>query len=139
MDHLRLRKITNAYQDIQLFDLGLNENGKGPYLVRQVGYPPGSTEMKVDPYILQNDGVWIISYHFATLPPAEQTKRLFQSRRELIKLLEKIGAHEVECIDTLPEGLSSDEVLRRYKENAARLLRHVARDQAQCVVAPTRK
>jgi hypothetical protein len=122
-----------------MFNLGMNEDGKGPYLVRQVGYPPGSTEMKVDPYILQNDGVWIISYHFATLPKEEQTKRLFQSRRGLIKLLEEIGAHEVECIDTLPEGLSNDEVLRRYKENAARLFRHVARDQAECIVAPTKK
>ena len=139
MDHLRLRKLTNAYQDIQLFDLELNESGKGPYLVRQVGYPPGYTEMKVDPYILQNDGVWIISYHFATLPPAEQRKRLFQSRRELIELLEKIGAREVECIDTLPEGLSNEEVLRRYKENAARLFRHIARDKAECIVIPPKK
>ena len=134
MDHLRLRKLTNAYQDVQMFNLGLNEGGKGPYLVRQVGYPPGSREMKVDPYILQNDGVWLISYHFATLDPAEQARRLFQSRRELIKLLEALGSREVECISTLPEGLSNDEILRRYKESGARFFRLVSRDQAQRIV-----
>ena len=139
MDHLRLRKLTNAYQDLQMFDLEMNENGKGPYLVRQIGYPPGSTDMKVDPYILQNDGVWIISYHFATLPPAEQSKRLFQSRRELIELLEKIGSRDVECVNTLPEGLSNDEILRRYKENAARLFRHVARNKAERIETPPNK
>lgn len=134
MDHHRLRKLTNAYQDVQMFDLGLNEGGKGPYLVRQSGYPPGSAEMKVDPYILQNDGVWIISYHFATLPAEEQEKRLFQSRREVIKLLEMIAARDVEYIDTLPEGLSNEEVLRRYKESGARFFRLVSRDQAQRIV-----
>lgn len=134
MDHLRLRKLTNAYQDVQLFDLGLNEDGRGPYLVRQVGYPPGSLEMKVDPYILQNDGVWLISYHFATLPQEEQEQRLFQSRRELIKLLETMASRDVECIDTLPEGLSNEEILRRYKEFGSRLLRHVSREKAQRIV-----
>ena len=134
MDHLRLRKLTNAYQDVQLFDLGLNEDGHGPYLVRQVGYPPGSLEMKVDPYILQNDGVWLISYHFATLPQEEQEQRLFQSRRELIKLLETMASRDVECIDTLPEGLSNEEILRRYKEFGSRLLRHVSREKAQRIV-----
>lgn len=137
MDHLRLRQLTNAYQDVEMFNLGINENGKGPYLVRQVGYPPGSVDLKVDPYILQNDGVWILSYHFATLPEDEQHKRLFQSHRELIELLEKIGARDVACISTLPEGLSNTEILRRYRESGARLLRHVSRNKAERIVPPT--
>jgi hypothetical protein len=138
MDHLSLRKLTNAYLDLQLFNLEWYDTGKGPYLVRLVGYPPGSTEMKVDPYILQNDGVWIISYHFATFTPEEQEARLFKTRRQLIELLDAIGGKDVLCISTLPEGLSDEEILRRYREYGRRTFRNLLDEHAQCIVPPSK-
>jgi hypothetical protein len=136
MDHLLLRKLTNAYQDIELYNLGFNENHKGPYLVRQVGYPPGDPAMNVDPYILLNNGVWLLAYHFATFSPAEQDNHLFQSRRQLVELLEVIGSRDVQCVSTLPAGLSDDEILRRYRAYGRRLLEHLQRSNAQCILPP---
>lgn len=134
MDHLVLRKLTNAYQDLELYNLGFNENGKGPYLVRQVGYPPGDRAMNVDPYILLNNGVWLLAYHFATFSPAEQDKHLFQSRRQLVELLDIIGSQDVRCVSSLPEGLSDEEILRRYRAYGQRLLAHLKGSKVQCVL-----
>lgn len=137
MDHLVLRKLTNAYQDIELYNLAFNDNHKGPYLVRQVGYPPGDRAMNVDPYILLNNGVWLLAYHFATFSPAEQDKHLFQSRRQLVELLGIIGARDVHCISTLPEGMSDDEIMRRYRAYGRRILEHLRAANAQCIL-PTK-
>lgn len=137
MDHLNLRKLTNAYQDLELYNLAFNANHKGPYLVRQVGYPPGDPALKVDPYILLNNGVWLLAYHFATFSPQEQDEHLFQSRRQLVELLGVVGAREVQCISTLPDGLSDDEILRRYRAYGRRVLEHLRSANAQCIL-PTK-
>ena len=122
-----LRKLTNSYHDVQLFNLGWHEDGKGPYLVRQLGYLPGDAAMEVKPFVLMPDGTWLLSYHLACLPEQEQEKRLFQSMTEVVEVLERIGSRDVQAVATLPEGVSPEEALRRYESTMSRMLRNMKR------------
>ena len=107
-----MKKLTNAYRDLEMINLSLGPGGKGPYLVRQLGYAPSDQTFTDKPFILQTDGTWILSYHFACLPEAEQEKRLFSSIEEMTSMIETIGSEDPVVIDYLPEGVTNEEALR---------------------------
>ncbi len=118
-------KLTNSYHDVRLFNLRWAPGGKGPYIIRQLGYAPGDPAMDVKPFILQPDGTWLLSYHLACLPEHEQEKRLFHTMAEVVDVLDRIGSRKVRAIDTLPDGVSPEEALQCYKNTTARLIQHM--------------
>ena len=108
-------KLTNSYQKIKMFNLHLADDGKGPFILAQDGYAPDDETLTTRPFLLRNDGTWVLSYHFACLPKKEQWRFAFESMVEVVKILEEIGRQDVRAIWTLPDGISPEEALRRYK------------------------
>ena len=79
-----MKKLSNSYRDLEMVNLSWGPGGKGPYLVRQLGYAPADQTFTEKPFVLQKDGSWLLSYHLACLPEAEQEKRLFSSIAEMV-------------------------------------------------------
>ena len=102
-----MRILTNAYQDCELLNLGFNKNGRGPYVIRQDGIPPGSQE---DRFLLRKDGTWVLNITVYTLSEKEQEQFIFQDAAELYATVEKLyGKPVVEA--ALPPGKSRAELL----------------------------
>ena len=108
-------KLTNSYGKVRMYNLHLAEDRKGPYILAQVGYAPDDETLTTRPFLLRNDGTWVLSYHFACLPEKEQWDFAFKSMADVVKMLEELGRSDVRAIWSLPEGISSEEALRRYK------------------------
>jgi hypothetical protein len=107
----------------EVMNLGWGPHGHGPYLVRQHGYPPGSTDMRVQPFILQRDGRWLLNLVFATLPEQEQEAQLFHDLANLSSFLDQQASQPMLADDTLPAGMSFDEMQRRFENCTHRILR----------------
>lgn len=67
-----MRALNNSTGDVEIVNLGYAENGKGPYFVRQDGYPPQTNNFKAERFILLSDGTWMLNLKFMALPEAEQ-------------------------------------------------------------------
>ena len=107
----------------EVMNLGWAANGHGPYLVRQHGYPPGSTDMQVQPFILQRDGCWLLNLVFATLPEEEQEAQLFHDLAALMGFIDRLAATEVRAETALPSGMTQAELLHRFENCTHRILR----------------
>ena len=73
--------LSNDPARCEVMNLAWGPNGHGPYLVRQEGYEPGSSTFKMQRFILQKDGRWLLNLAFVMLPEAEQEAQLFQNIR----------------------------------------------------------
>ena len=125
------KPLTNSFLDTVYVNLGLNETGRGPYVIRQEGYPPNSVDMEVDRYILMKDGTWVLNYVLSALPEPEADTVLFDSIDEALKLLESIAGHDVKCRTDPPEGISLEQAIDMYEREMPALLQRImkARDE----------
>ena len=130
----QMKKLTNSHHDFHMINLSWGSGGKGPYLVRQVGYVPSDETLTDKPFMLQKDGSWILTYHIACLPEDEQEKRLFSSIDEMFAVIDQIGIQEVVVIDCLPEGVTDEEALRRYKSSMTRMLQRMRESKAEAIL-----
>ena len=90
-----MSKITNSSEHCELLNLGTGPNGRGPFLLRQEGYPPGSTTFNVDRYLLRHDGTWVLNLAVFPLPDAEKEKFFFQTSADAMKVLDGLAGEPV--------------------------------------------
>lgn len=115
--------ISNDIQRCEVMNLAWASDGHGPYLIRQEGYPPSSTDFKPQRYLLQKDGRWLLNLAFGLLSEAEQEAQLFHSLKEVLLLLDRIASHPVRIDQALPPHIQSDEILRQFEQCTHRILR----------------
>ena len=107
----------------EVLNLAWGSNGHGPYLVRQEGYEPGSSNFIMQRFILQKDGRWLLNLAFVMLPEAEQEAQLFHSLTEVLKLLDELGSKPVRASADLPAGANAEEILAHFEQCTHRILR----------------
>jgi hypothetical protein len=81
----------------EVMNLAWGANGHGPYLVRQEGYEPGSSTFKMQRFILQKDGHWLLNLAFVMLTEAEQEAQLFHSLTEVLQIFESLRPPPCRC------------------------------------------
>ena len=114
--------ISNDHSRCEMLNLGSAPNGRGPFAIRQVGSPPGSMTLQEDPYLLRNDGTWVINLAVFSLPEEEQQRFFYSTAADVIKALDNLpGSPVVE--GGLPDGVSREEALAGLETTASRLLR----------------
>lgn len=115
--------LTNDPDACELLNLGWGPGGHGPYLVRQEGYAPGSTQFQKDFFILQKNGRWLINLAFVMLPEAEQERQLFHSSAEVIECFEELRIKPVEADASIPADANASEIMAHFENCANRILR----------------
>jgi hypothetical protein len=101
--------LANDYTRCELINLGYDSDGRGPYVIRQEGYPPNSMVFEVDRYYLRRDGTWLINLAVFALPEKEKEDFVYETVEAVIVLLEGLtGEPAVEY--RLPEGKSIAEL-----------------------------
>ncbi|QIF03247.1 hypothetical protein [Roseimicrobium sp. ORNL1] len=101
--------LANDYTRCELINLGYDSDGRGPYVIRQEGYPPNTMTFEVDRYYLRRDGTWLINLAMFALPEKEKDDFVYESVEAVIVLLEGLtGEPSVEY--HLPEGKSIPEL-----------------------------
>jgi len=116
-----MRALKNSIQEVEIVNLGYAENGKGPYFVRQDGYPPQTTDYKDERFILLSDGTWMLNLKFMALPEPEQEKHLLSSIREIYDRLQVVAGTPVVADATLPEGQTQEQLMREIEATAGRI------------------
>ena len=101
-----MRTVANDYRDCELLNLGTNANGHGPYVIRQVGVPPGSSSSQEDRFLLRKDGTWVLDVTAFTLP---EEQFVFQNAAELYATVQELVGNPV-VEDKLPPGKSRAEL-----------------------------
>lgn len=115
--------LSNDPARCEVMNLGWGTGGHGPYLVRQEGYELGSSTFKMQRFILQKDGRWLLNLAFVMLPEAEQEAQLFHSLTEVLKLLDELGSKPVRASTDLPAGANAEEILAHFEQCTHRILR----------------
>jgi hypothetical protein len=101
--------IANDYQRCELINLGYGPNGRGPYVIRQEGYPPGSLTFELDRYYLRSDGTWLINLAMFALPEKDKSHFVYTSVEDVVSLFEGLtGSPTVES--HLPPDKSIEEL-----------------------------
>ena len=119
----------------EVLNLGYGPGGHGPYLVRQEGYAPGSTDFKPQRFLLQRDGRWLLNLAFVMLPEAEQEAQLFHSLAEVGAFLDARSAGPVVADARLPAGADPADILAHFQTCTRHLLRGL-RDGAVVPLPP---
>ena len=97
--------ISNNYNQCQLLNLGYGPGGRGPFIVRQDGTPPGSTTFGTERFLLRKDGTWVLNLAVFALPEKEKEQFLYNTSAEAIQLLD--GLRGEPLVETgLPQGTS---------------------------------
>ncbi len=115
--------LSNDPARCEVMNLAWGTNGHGPYLVRQEGYEPGSSTFKMQRFILQKDGRWLLNLAFVMLPEAEQEAQLFHSLTEVLQMFESLSSRPVSAHAHLPAGANADEILAHFEQCTHRILR----------------
>ena len=115
--------LSNDPARCEVMNLGWGTGGHGPYLVRQEGYELGSSTFKMQRFILQKDGRWLLNLAFVMLPEAQQEAQLFHSLTEVLKLLDELGSKPVRASTDLPAGANAEEILAHFEQCTHRILR----------------
>ncbi len=115
--------LSNDASRCEIMNLAFSQQGHGPYLIRQEGYPPGSNDFKPQRYLLQKDGRWLLNLAFVLLPEAEQETQLFHSLKEVLTLLDQLAAQPVRADSTLPQDTTPEEVMAQFERCTHRILR----------------
>jgi hypothetical protein len=120
-----MKVLTNHYSDCELLNLGYNPNGRGPYVVRQDGTPPGTVARQEDRFFLRKDGTWVVNFAAFVLPAKEQEENFLYANLEeaLTTLQNLIGKPLVE--GKLPEGKSRAEMLAGLESTKDRLFSRI--------------
>ena len=107
----------------EVMNLAWAPGGHGPYLVRQEGYLPDSTDFRAQRFLLQKDGRWLLNLAFVMLPEAEQEAQLFHSLKDVLVLLDQIAGQPARAEAMLPPGTNPDEVMAHFEQCTHRILR----------------
>lgn len=114
--------ISNDYTRCQMLNLGSAPGGRGPFVIRQEGSPPESTNLQQDPYLLRDDGVWVLNLIVFSLKEEDQKRFYYPTSVDVLKALDTLqGDAKVEA--KLPDGVSRAELLAAAEATASRLLR----------------
>ena len=127
--------LSNDPARCEVMNLAWGPNGHGPYLVRQEGYEPGSSTFKMQRFILQKDGRWLLNLAFVMLPEAEQEKQLFHSLTEVARIVDTMAATPARVDAHRPGDVSEAEILRHFEQCTHRILRGMR----SCDVSPLSK
>lgn len=101
--------LTNSYHNCELLNLGHGPNGRGPFVIRQEGTPPGSMTFQPDVFLLRKDGAWVLNLAVFALPEKDKEQFLFTTSAEAMVLLDSLtGDPVVEA--GLPPGKSLEEL-----------------------------
>jgi hypothetical protein len=76
---------------------------------------------KQDPYLLRDDGVWVLNLAVFALTEKEQQRFLYPTSTEVMKALETLPGEPV-VEDKLPEGVSAAEIMAGAESTASRIL-----------------
>ena len=79
--------ISNDYRRCEMLNLGSAPGGRGPFVIRQLGFPPGSMNLKEDAFWLRNDGVWILNLCVFVLSEEKQKQFIYPTSAEVMKAL----------------------------------------------------
>jgi hypothetical protein len=109
--------ISNDYQRCELLNLGYGPNGRGPFIVRQDGSPPGSMTFENDRFLLRKDGTWVINLNVFALAEKEKEDFLFESSGAALSVLNALAGEPI-VQSKLPEGKSKEE-LKAAAQNTA--------------------
>jgi hypothetical protein len=104
-----MAKLTNSYDNCTLLNLAYGPNGRGPFVIRQDGYVPGSETFKENRYLLRKDGAWVLNLAAFMLPEKEKEQFIFTSSAEAMTLLQGLASDPIVEGD-LPEGRSREEI-----------------------------
>lgn len=115
--------LSNDPARCEVMNLAWGPNGHGPYLVRQEGYEPGSSTFKMQRFILQKDGRWLLNLTFVMLPEAQQEEQLFHHLSDVLILLDLLASQPVRADATLPPDTSADEIFAHFEQCTHRILR----------------
>ncbi|MFM2243308.1 MAG: hypothetical protein RLZ97_2163 [Verrucomicrobiota bacterium] len=100
---------------LTLLNLRFHPGQKGPYIIRQDGYAPGSTDLKVHRFFLLRDGSWIRNHRFYLLESAEQRQHLLNDIAEAMDLIDSLAGQPVRADDSLPPGITPEEIIQRMQ------------------------
>lgn len=115
--------LSNDAARCEVMNLAWAPGGHGPYLVRQEGYLPDSTDFRPQRFLLQQDGRWLLNLAFVMLPEAEQEVQLFHSLKDVLVLLDQIAGQPARADAALPPGTNADEVMAHFEQCTRRILR----------------
>jgi hypothetical protein len=101
--------LTNSFQNCELLNLGYGPKGRGPFVVRQIGSPPGSVTFEKDSYLLRHDGTWVLNFAVFALPEKEQDQFLYQSSAQVMEMLDALTGDPIVQSGT-PAGKSREEL-----------------------------
>jgi hypothetical protein len=105
-----MRTLTNDYRDCELLNLGFNQNGRGPYFIRQDGVPPGSLNSQEDRFLLRRDGTWVVNFAVFVMAEEEQRQFIYENVAEVFDTLDKLVGKPM-AESQMPEGKSRAELL----------------------------
>jgi hypothetical protein len=92
--------------------------------VRQEGYEPGSSTFKMQRFILQKDGRWLLNLAFVMLPEAEQEAQLVsQPHGGAANCFDELSSKPVRASADLPAGANAEEILAHFEQCTHRILR----------------
>lgn len=101
--------LTNSYHNCQLLNLGYGPGGRGPFIVRQDGTPPGATTFDDDRFLLRKDGTWVLNIAVFALSEKDKEQFLFTSSGDVVQVLDGLTGSPI--VDTsLPPGKSVEEL-----------------------------
>lgn len=116
-----MASLSNDYKRCELFNAASAPNGRGPFFIRQLATSPGNHSLSNDPYLLRNDGVWVLNLRVFTLSEAEQQKFMYATIAEVMQVLDSLeGAPAFE--DQLPEGATRQEILSKAEVALSRMM-----------------
>lgn len=83
--------ISNDYSRVQVWSLSPSAEKRGPYLVTQTGYAPGSDDAMETLYVLRPDGTWAdINAYLSSDEPQLLDEAVFESMASIVHLLESL-------------------------------------------------
>jgi hypothetical protein len=121
--------LSNDYNRCNLYNIGTAPNGRGPFFIRQLATSPGSTSLSNDPYLLRNDGVWVLTLRVYTLTEEEQRRFIYDSAADVMKVLDALEGQPV-VEDQLPEGMSRQEILDKAETILTRMVQAMKQAKA---------
>jgi hypothetical protein len=101
--------ISNNYQACELLNLGYGPNGRGPFIVRQDGSPPGSVTFEQDRFLLRKDGTWVLNLAVFALSEKEKEAFLYQTSADALSVLNGLAGDPI-VLSGLPAGKSREEL-----------------------------
>ena len=136
MNKSNMRILTNDYNDCELLNLGTNQSGHGPYVIRQDGVPPGSPSSQEDRFLLRKDGTRVLNITAFTLREKEQDQQfIFQNAAELYATVQELGGNPV-VEDALPPGKSRAELNAAIETTISRVWSQIKEGRAKRLAMP---